>query len=165
MTINIRTILSALALSLVACTDANPGRDISDGATDADGTSDADLSTPDDVDGARPARTPTATKADASQAPGLDVDAATDTTPEACDNPLERDVPPDCAGGTLERDPEGLIVCRWPCVAHTDTTVVIRKRGPCYVVEDMVCHQCLDRIPEGRDPGAMVCPDVVALAW
>lgn len=160
-TTTIRAIALFIAALVAACTDANPGRTYADGL-DVDGAAPAD-----DHDGST--ETPAASSAHgedtAAPAGGIRVEDATDVTPEACDNPLESAEIPDCAGGEMEREPGGLIVCRWPCVAYTDTTVVIRKRGPCYVVEDMVCHQCADRIPEHREPAAMVCPDVVALAW
>lgn len=156
-TTTIRTIAMILAVLAAACTDANPGRthaDALDGATDAAGGTNAEEGAAQGGD-ARPAATES----------GVRVEDATDVTPETCDNPLESAEMPDCSGGEMEREPGGLIVCRWPCIAYTDTTVTIRKRGPCYVVEDMVCHQCLDRIPSHREPAAMVCPDVVALAW
>ena len=160
-TTTIRIIALFIAALVSACTDANPGR------THADGLYVDDAAPADDHDGNAVApAAPSATSYEpAGPTGGIRVEDATDVTPETCDNPLESARAPDCAGGEMEREPGGLIVCRWPCVAYTDTTVVIRKRGPCYVVEDMVCHQCADRIPEHREPAAMVCPDVVALAW
>ena len=160
-TTTIRTIALFLVALVSACTDANPGRTYA-GGLDVDTGSpaaDHDGSTEAPAVPSEPGDSP------ADPAGGVRVEDATDVTPETCDNPLESARAPDCSGGEMEREPGGLIVCRWPCVAYTDTTVVIRKRGPCYVVEDMVCHQCADRIPEHREPAAMVCPDVVALAW
>ena len=84
----------------------------------------------------------------------------------ACDGPSERREFPTCHGGTMERTADGEIVCHWPCIGHAEITAVAVEAAPgCYVLDDLICHQCTEQLPSSREPSGMPCPDVVRLLW
>lgn len=146
-----------IALITIACTSANPAahRDDQGDATDA-------AATPDEA-GAAPECDTGADDGTGGAHGGAPPRVDTSST---CDGPAERKVEPDCEGGTMERATDGAIVCHWPCVGSADVTTVVVERAPgCYVLDDMVCHQCTDRIPSSWEPSPMPCPDVVRLIW
>lgn len=150
---------AALSLAMFACTAPNPGAaldlepdDYAEGGTVAEGGTAAGAA----GDGA--------TAADDADVP--EDDAVPTDNPAACDGPSERREFPTCHGGTLERTAAGEIVCHWPCIGHAEITAVAVEAAPgCYVLDDLICHQCTDQLPSSREPSGMPCPDVVRLLW
>lgn len=151
------TITIIVSLAMLACTapnpralDIDPEDDYAEAGTVADaagGTSDAVA--PDDTDGDPP-----------------EDDAVPVDNPATCDGPSERREFPTCHGGTLERTADGEIVCHWPCIGHAEITAVAVEAAPgCYVLDDLICHQCTEQLPSSREPSGMPCPDVVRLLW
>jgi len=147
------TLAAALSLAMFACTAPNPGA-----ALDLD---------PDDY--AEAGAVADAAGDDATRADDADVpedDAVPIDNPAACDGPSERREFPTCHGGTLERTADGEIVCHWPCIGHAEITAVAVEAAPgCYVLDDLICHQCTEQLPSSREPSGMPCPDVVRLLW
>lgn len=113
-----------------------------------------------DGDGGAADDTAVAEDGDAPASPDLELD-----DPAECSGPSERTTLPTCHGGTLERDATGAVVCHWDCVGHAEVTAVVVESGGCFVLDDMVCHQCTANLPRSWDPSPMPCPDVVRMLW
>jgi hypothetical protein len=147
------TFAAALSLAMLACTAPNPGA-----ALDLEPDDYAEAGAVADAAG------DDATRADDGDVP--EDDAVPIDNPAACDGPSERSEFPTCHGGTMERTADGEIVCHWPCIGHAEITAVAVEAAPgCYVLDDMICHQCTDELPSSWEPSGMPCPDVVRLLW
>lgn len=155
-------IAATLSLITLACTAPNPtartGRDVESADPDDDGAVGGDVKDGPVTDGGHSADSAEDDDAEPGETPTDD--------PSTCDGVSERPEVPACHGGTLEVATDGAIVCHWACVGLVEIEATVVESAPgCFALDDMICHECTERLPRSYEPAPRPCPDVVRLLW